>query len=104
MTSSGTYRAIAWRTGAIDLHNGRTPKGAIKLFTFRSRRAAVVANRVLETCARHAYDGKTLLVPGVPEAQSDDAALDALIGWCRRVQPALARRLPARSFRSEVRA
>lgn len=99
-----SYRAIAWRSGAIDLHNGRTPKGAIKLFTFKSRRAAVVGNRVLETLGRHAYDGKTLLVPGVPEAANDDAALDALIDWCRWVLPSLQRRIPARLFKAEVAA
>lgn len=31
--------------------------------------------------ARHAYDGATLLVPGVPEARSDDKALDALVAY-----------------------
>lgn len=103
-TSSATYRAYAWRSGAIDVSNGRTPAGAIKLFTFTSRRAAVVGNRVLDTLARHAYDGTTLLVPGVPEADNDDAALDALIAWCRRVRPSLERTLPARAFRSEMRA
>ena len=30
------------------------------------------------TC-RHSYDGKTLLVPGIPEAENGDAAVDALI-------------------------
>lgn len=33
--------------------------------------------------ARHAYDGKTLLVPGIPEALTDDAALEA-VAWFRR--------------------
>lgn len=28
--------------------------------------------------SRHAYDGETLLVPGIPEAPSQGAALDAL--------------------------
>lgn len=100
---TATFKAYAWRTGAIDLSDGRTPRGAIKLFTFTSRRAALVGNRVLETQARHAYDGKTILVPGLPEADDDDQALDALIAWCRRVEPALARRLPKRAYRAEVR-
>lgn len=30
--------------------------------------------------ARHAYDGETLLVPGVPEADGDDR-LDAVMRW-----------------------
>lgn len=37
--------------------------------------------------ARHAYDGKTLLVPGVPEAETEDEALDALIRFCDWVAP-----------------
>lgn len=98
------YKAIAWRSGAIDLHNGRLPRGAIAMFTFRTRRAAVVANRVIEANARHAYDGKTLLVPGIPEASTDDLALDALIAFCQRVNKNLASVLPKGSFKSEVRA
>lgn len=35
--------------------------------------------------ARHAYDGVTLLVPGVPEAQTDDQALDALLAFRDRI-------------------
>jgi hypothetical protein len=31
--------------------------------------------------ARHAYDGKTLLVPGVPEADGEKAALAAVERW-----------------------
>jgi hypothetical protein len=34
---------------------------------------------LIDATSRHAYDGKTLLVPGVPEAANDDAALDALL-------------------------
>lgn len=32
----------------------------------------------LDGVARHAYDGETLLVPGIPEAPDQMAALDAL--------------------------
>ena len=98
------YRAYAWRTGAIEIASGRTPRGAIKLFTFASRRAAIVGARVIEVRARHAYDGKTLLVPGVPEADDDEAALTALIRFARFVEPGLHARLPERAFTAEVRA
>lgn len=98
-----SYRAYAWRTGV--LHVGRrAPAGALKLFTFTSRRAAIVAERVLQANARLAYDNTTLLVPGVPEADTDDQALDALVEWAKRVAPKIARRLPKAAFRSEVRA
>lgn len=39
----------------------------------------------VEVVARHAYDGATLLVPGIPEADSDIDALDALIAFRRQV-------------------
>lgn len=32
----------------------------------------------LDGVSRHAYDGETLLVPGIPEAPDQSAALDAL--------------------------
>lgn len=37
--------------------------------------------------ARHAYDGVTLLVPGVPEAPTEDAALDALLKFKQWIAP-----------------
>lgn len=40
---------------------------------------------VVEVVARHAYDGETLLVPGIPEAESNVDALDALIAFRQQV-------------------
>lgn len=45
----------------------------------------------IEARARHAYDGATLLVPGIPEAPDQAKALDALhlwLDWCRDRCPA----------------
>lgn len=39
---------------------------------------------IVSVNARHAYDGVTLLVPGVPEAADQDEALDKLL-WFRRL-------------------
>lgn len=39
--------------------------------------------------ARHGYTAGALLVPGIPEAESDDAALDALIVFRDRLRVAL---------------
>lgn len=50
---------------------------------------------VVEVLARHAYDGETLLVPGIPEATCDADALDALLAFRRRVISALAEEVPA---------
>jgi hypothetical protein len=97
------YRAYAWRTGVIGVSR-TAPSGAIKLFTFNSCRAAAVGRRLIEASARHAYDGKTLLVPGVPEAGDDETALEALVDWARWVAPKLHAHLPERAFTTEVRA
>ena len=39
---------------------------------------------VVSVNARHAYDGVTLLVPGIPEARDQNEALDKLL-WFRRL-------------------
>lgn len=44
----------------------------------------------IEAICRHAYDGKTLLVPGIPEADDDDQALDALLAFGQRARERLA--------------
>lgn len=45
----------------------------------------------ISAVARHSYDGETLLVPGVPEAETDDAKLDALLRFTQWIS---ARTLP----------
>lgn len=67
-----TFRAFAWRSGIIEFGN-RIPDGALPVDhgTERSVRGRV------GVLARHAYDGKTLLIPGVPEAGSDNEAFEA---------------------------
>lgn len=97
-----SYQAWVWATGAIELANRRTPAGAIEIFSFADRRAALVGNAVLEVAARHAYDGKTLLVPGVPEVAGTIAATDALIAWVGWVVPRMARRVPPSRFTTRV--
>lgn len=41
---------------------------------------------LIDATSRHAYDGETLLVPGIPEAEDDDAALDALLAYRRWIE------------------
>lgn len=67
-----TYRAFAWRSGIIEFGR-RIPNGALPVDHGTERSV----HRRVEPLARHAYDGKTLLVPGVPEAVSDAEAFDA---------------------------
>ncbi|MCY4395886.1 MAG: host nuclease inhibitor protein [Rhodospirillaceae bacterium] len=73
-------RAHAWRSGRIEFRplQSKCPEGALPL-------PPVLRTRI-EAKARHSYDGKTLLVPGIPEAESDTEALDALERFCDRLR------------------
>lgn len=66
-------KIICWRSGEAEIVS-RAPVGSATLMTGpRSR-----LEKLLSVHARHAYDGKTLLVPGLPEAGDDDAAVRAV--------------------------
>ena len=71
--------AYAWASGLIEF-GPSVPSGALPII--RGGRRAMDLVRVR---ARHAYDGESLLVPGVPEADSEAAAVDALTAFCRLV-------------------
>lgn len=64
--------AYCWRGGVIEF-GPRIPDGALPV----DRGTEHSVRRRVEPLARHAYDGKTLLVPGIPEAGDDDTALAA---------------------------
>ena len=66
------FRAYCWRSGLIEFGR-RIPEGALPV---DHGVEACVRARV-EARARHAHDGRTLLVPGIPEAKDDDEALAA---------------------------
>jgi hypothetical protein len=78
--------AYCWATGRIDF--GRTlPKGAIEI----ARGPANPLRKLVMATSRLAYDNETLLVPGAPEAISEESALDALglhLRWLKRRAPA----------------
>ena len=80
--------AFADRAGVIrfDKH---CPKGALPIG--RHRRLATLRSTV-SAVARLAYDNETLLVPGVSEAKSDDAALAAVVAFAKAVDTRLAER------------
>ena len=71
--------AYAWchRSGEIGIGDTR-PTGVI---TFAAGDGENL-RQMVEVTSRHAYDGKTYLVPGVPEAANDVDAKDALLDWC----------------------
>lgn len=80
-------RAHCYRSGVIGF--GRTvPEGAIQIAHGRAR----MLRKLVSALARHAYDGKTLLVPGIPEERDDDKAADALGVFIDRVKTGLALR------------
>lgn len=67
--------ATADRTGVIEFERiADVDGGAI---TFASGPARQL-RELVEVNARHSYDGVTLLVPGIPEAPTDEEALKAL--------------------------
>ena len=78
-------KAIVWRTGKIEFVQ-RCPTGALLITTAPARKL----RPVVEVVARHAYDGKTLLVPGVPEAEDELAAYSAVRAFIDQVNRRLA--------------
>lgn len=73
--------AFCDRKGRIEFVRGdgrRIPAGMMGLVEGPAKKV----RELMSATARHAYDGKTLLVPGIPEAPSDTAAYDALVKFC----------------------
>lgn len=66
--------AYCFASGQIEF-GAKIPEGGLPI----AKGPARVLRDWLCGVARHAYDGETLLVPGIPECQGDqDKALDAL--------------------------
>lgn len=73
-------KAYCYRSGQIEFGQ-KTPRGAIVI----AEGPAQLVRETVEVSARHAYDGVTLLVTGIPEAENGDEALEALLAyttWC----------------------
>lgn len=64
--------AFVHRNGVIGFAQ-RQPRNALRIATAPLRRL----RSIVEVVARHAYDGKTLLVPGIPEAETEQQAFAA---------------------------
>jgi hypothetical protein len=82
-------KAFCDRNGVIEF-GPFVPDGHLPIATSAD---GIRLRETIEGACRHAYDGKTLLVPGIPEADSDDAALDALLAFNRGIQERLHRKL-----------
>lgn len=77
--------AFCYRSGEIDFSRSSVPDGAIPIV--RSRLGVAKLRDKVAAKARLAYNGG-LLVPGIPEADDDQAALDALERFKARAFPA----------------
>ncbi len=73
--------AYCWQGGEIGIGH-RTPAGALPIIGGPKRRL----EKILHRTARLAYDNKTWLVPGIPEADNSDAKLDALFKYKKRAE------------------
>ena len=76
---------FCFRTGVIGFRENPAdiPRGSITIAVGESE----ALKHKVSACARHDYDGVTLLVPGVPEADTDQEAYDALVRWTRWAFP-----------------
>lgn len=74
------YVAYCWRSGKIQVGK-RCPENALPLFKGGEKRL----RKLVCATSRHSYDGKHYLVPGVPEAATENDAVDAVIAYQDRV-------------------
>ena len=73
-------KAYAWESGLIEFGQ-RVPNGALLIVDGPAKRVKHVVN----VLARVGYEGG-LLVPGVPEGETENAKLDALTAFVQRVR------------------
>ncbi|EJR3392369.1 host nuclease inhibitor protein [Salmonella enterica] len=74
-----TITAYCWASGLIEFGNA-LPEGALPIVTGSEKRV----RDVVTVLARHAYNGD-LLVPGIPEAASQDDGREALVRFSRAI-------------------
>ena len=70
--------AWCWATGVIEFGE-KVPGGAIAI----AQGPKAFLRGVVDVVARHSYTGGELLVPGVPEADDQSVASDALEKWLK---------------------
>lgn len=73
--------AYAYRSGEIGF-GLIVPDNALEIARGEKRRIT----NIIKGIARQAYDGKTWLVPGVPEATDQNAAIEALIRFAGEIE------------------
>ncbi len=71
--------AYCWASGEIEFAKGaNVPNAALPICAGPAKDVRAL----IAVSARHAYDNKTLLVPGIPEAPNQRKAGDALRTFC----------------------
>jgi hypothetical protein len=70
--------AYCYRTGLVEFGN-TVPEGALPIDEGKGKKW----REGIEVKCRRTYDGKQYLVPGVPEADSDEEAHDAYTRFCK---------------------
>ena len=84
-------KAWCYRSGEI-VFGHSLPKGCILI----AQGPAKPLREMICAVARHAYDGKTLLVPGIPEADTEKEAADALERFLDWIAPRVTKMQEAR--------
>ena len=73
--------AYCWQSGHLEFVRV-APEGTITIATIRTK-----AERArVEVCCRHCRHSDDLLIPGIPEAESEQAAIDALVLFCQQLR------------------
>jgi hypothetical protein len=69
-------RAYVWRNGVIEF-GPKLPDHVLPICKGPAR----VVRPLVRVLSRQAYDGKTMLMPGIPEAKNDWQAANALLAF-----------------------
>lgn len=80
MPNATDLRAFCYASGHIRFGR-RVPPGAILIAT-----GGRLMRKTVTVLARHGYDNKTLLVPGIPEAPNEPTKLAALAHFCNELK------------------
>lgn len=79
--------AICFASGEIIFSSQKDHIGAIVV----AHGPGKVLRHRIEAVARHAYDGETLLVPGIPEAVNQADGVEALLRFQKWIRPSFER-------------
>lgn len=64
----------------------RLPAGALPIARHEGRKGTADWKRMIKNWCRRSYDGQVYLVPGIPEAPDQMAAVDALSRFVNRIE------------------